>query len=415
MLFLLTSSVEATGNTTVVFLTSGTSWTVPNDWNSSNNTIEVIGGGSSGNSVAITPNSASGAGGGYSEISNLALTPGANVSYAVGAGGTSVTSNATSVAGGDTWFNATSMANCVTAGSASCVGAKGGGAATGGTGSTGGAAGSGVGTLRYTGGSGQGGTASSGGGGAAGPNGNRGAGTTSQGGSADNGTLAGPNTTDAGGNNGSEWDSLHGSGTGAYYTTGPGGHPGGKYGGGGSTAAASSASGSGGNGLIVITYRSGLTLTGNVKFLANLSIIGTLSKASGTFEIDDPIDPANKLLYHSFVESPEARDIYNGNATLDHSGAVTIQLPDYFDALNTDVTYQFFALDQAMPNLYISQEEKNNQFSIAGGVPGGDITWEITGVRHDPYILANPIIPVVEKGPTQLVNKGTCLYAPLCQ
>ena len=30
---------------TRVFITSGTSWTVPSDWNSANNTIEVIGGG----------------------------------------------------------------------------------------------------------------------------------------------------------------------------------------------------------------------------------------------------------------------------------------------------------------------------------------------------------------------------------
>src|SRR3989344_3242542 len=32
----------------IIFLTSGTSWTVPADWNSSNNTIEVIGGGGGG-------------------------------------------------------------------------------------------------------------------------------------------------------------------------------------------------------------------------------------------------------------------------------------------------------------------------------------------------------------------------------
>jgi hypothetical protein len=165
----------------------------------------------------------------------------------------------------------------------------------------------------------------------------------------------------------------------------------------------------------VAAFAAKITLSGNVKFLANLTIVGTLSKGGGTFEIDDPVDPANKILYHSFVESPDAMDVYDGIATLDSTGAVTIQLPDYFDALNGNVRYQFFALYQAMPNLYISQEEKNNQFAIAGGVPNGQISWEITGVRHDPYILANPIIPVVEKGPGQPVDKGTCLYAPLCQ
>jgi len=34
----------------------------------------------------------------------------------------------------------------------------------------------------------------------------------------------------------------------------------------------------------------------------------------------------------------------------------------------------------------------------------------VTGIRHDPYILANPIIPEVEKGPGQLVNRGEYLY-----
>jgi len=158
-----------------------------------------------------------------------------------------------------------------------------------------------------------------------------------------------------------------------------------------------------------------VTLSGNVKFLGNLAITGSLTKGSGTFAIDDPIDPANKILYHSFVESPDVKNIYDGIATLDAKGEVTVSLPAYFDALNTGVRYQFFALDQAMPNLYIKTEEKNNQFTIGGGVEGGKVSWQVTGIRHDPYILANPIIPEVEKGPGQLVDKGVCVFEPLCK
>jgi hypothetical protein len=33
---------------TTIYLTSGSTWTVPSDWNSANNTIEVIGGGGRG-------------------------------------------------------------------------------------------------------------------------------------------------------------------------------------------------------------------------------------------------------------------------------------------------------------------------------------------------------------------------------
>jgi hypothetical protein len=158
-----------------------------------------------------------------------------------------------------------------------------------------------------------------------------------------------------------------------------------------------------------------ISLTGSVKFLGNLAITGALSKGSGTFEIDDPIAPATKLLFHSFVESPDVKNVYDGIATLDKNGEATIALPAYYDALNNNSRYQFSPLDQAMPNLYIKKEEKNNQFTIAGGAAGGTISWQITGIRHDPYILAHPVIVEVLKGFGQPVNKGECLFEPLCK
>jgi hypothetical protein len=260
-----------------------------------------------------------------------------------------------------------------------------------------------------------GGGGASGGGGAGGPNGagNVGANSSGQtggsGGSGGAGSGGGGGAGGASGNsgsagsNGTEWGTIcHGSG------------------GGGGAAVAGGTGGTGGTGaqgVIVITYfGSGQnTLTRNVKFLGDLAIVGSLSKGSGTFMIDEPIDPANKILYHSFVESPDAKNIYNGTATLDESGEVTIQLPEYFDALNTAPRYQFFPMYQAMPDLYIKDEEHDNHFTIAGGMPGGEISWEITGIRKDPYILKHPIIPEVMKGPGQPVNKGECIYGPLCQ
>ena len=52
----------------------------------------------------------------------------------------------------------------------------------------------------------------------------------------------------------------------------------------------------------------------------NLSIAGSVSKAGGSFKIDHPLDPAGKYLYHSFVESPDMMNIYNGVVTLDAKG-----------------------------------------------------------------------------------------------
>jgi len=158
-----------------------------------------------------------------------------------------------------------------------------------------------------------------------------------------------------------------------------------------------------------------ITFTQSVQFKSSLNINGALAKGAGTFVIDDPLDPAGKLLYHSFVESPDAKNIYDGIATLDENGDVTIQLPDYFDALNDDVRYQFFAINQAMPNLYIKQEEHDNQFAIGGGVPGGKVSWQITGVRHDPYILLHPITVEEPKTQDTIVPPGQCIFPPLCQ
>lgn len=156
-------------------------------------------------------------------------------------------------------------------------------------------------------------------------------------------------------------------------------------------------------------------LTGNVKFLRNIAVVNSLTKSSGTFVIDHPQKPRTHLLYHSFVESPDVKNIYDGIVTLDSSGEAIIRLPHYFEALNKDFRYQFFPLKEAMPNLYIKEKVEDNQFVIAGGVPGGTVSWQITGIRHDPYIQANPIEVEMMKGPNELVDRGECIFAPLCQ
>ena len=161
--------------------------------------------------------------------------------------------------------------------------------------------------------------------------------------------------------------------------------------------------------------RAALTINANFLAKSTFSITGSVSKGAGTLVIDHPLDPENKLLYHSFVESPDAMNQYNGIATLDADGEAAIQLPDYFEALNMKFMYQFFPMHVPMPDLHIKQRVQNNRFVIAGGTPGGEISWMVTGIRHDPYILANPIIPEVEKGPGELVDKGECIFAPLCK
>ena len=78
-------------------------------------------------------------------------------------------------------------------------------------------------------------------------------------------------------------------------------------------------------------------------------------------------------------------DIYRGHVTLDAQGTAWVQMPAYFQALNMDFDYQLTAIGKAQPNLYVAQEIKDNKFQIAGGAPGAKVSWQVTGVRHDPY------------------------------
>lgn len=114
-------------------------------------------------------------------------------------------------------------------------------------------------------------------------------------------------------------------------------------------------------------------------------MVGTLRKGAGSFRIDHPLDPEHKYLSHSFVESPDMMNVYNGNVILDASGRATVELPEYFQALNRDFRYQLTAVGAPGPNLYIAEGVKRNRFQIAGGRAYAYVSWQVTGVRQDAY------------------------------
>ncbi len=133
-------------------------------------------------------------------------------------------------------------------------------------------------------------------------------------------------------------------------------------------------------------------------FAGNVNVTGTLSKGGGSFKIDHPLDPENKYLYHSFVESPDMMNIYNGNVSLDSGGVANVELPDWFATLNRDYRYQLTAIRAPGPNLYIAEEVRDNRFVIAGGEPGMRVSWQVTGIRQDAFANANRI-PVEQDKP----------------
>lgn len=155
-------------------------------------------------------------------------------------------------------------------------------------------------------------------------------------------------------------------------------------------------------------YAEGSTRAGF--FLGDVQVFGSLSKLGGSFKIDHPLDPANKYLQHSFVESPDMMNIYNGNIILDNEGNATVIMPEWFDALNRDFRYQLTAIGAPGPNLYIAQKMTNNQFSIAGGSAGMEVSWQVTGVRHDAWAEANRIQVEVPKSADRV---GTYMFPEL--
>ncbi|MCB0749634.1 MAG: hypothetical protein KDC90_19410, partial [Ignavibacteriae bacterium] len=130
--------------------------------------------------------------------------------------------------------------------------------------------------------------------------------------------------------------------------------------------------------------------SGTAIFYNNLTVNGTLSKGAGSFKIDHPLDPANKNLYHSFVESPDMMNVYNGNVILNGSGEATVTMEDWFEALNQDFRYQLTCIGGFAP-VYIAEKINGNQFKIAGGTAGMEVSWQVTGIRHDAYANAHRI------------------------
>jgi trimeric autotransporter adhesin len=125
-------------------------------------------------------------------------------------------------------------------------------------------------------------------------------------------------------------------------------------------------------------------------FSGDVFVEGTLYKNGGSFKIDHPLDPANKYLLHSFVESPDMMNVYNGNVVLDGKGEATIQLPDWFETLNRDFRYQLTSIGGFAP-LYVAQKVQNNAFKIGGGKAGMEVSWQVTGIRQDPWANAHRI------------------------
>lgn len=131
-------------------------------------------------------------------------------------------------------------------------------------------------------------------------------------------------------------------------------------------------------------------------FNGDVVVVGNLSKSGGSFQIDHPLDPANKYLLHSFVESPDMMNIYNGNVVTDGRGDAIVTLPDWFEALNRDFRYQLTAIGQPA-QAFVSSEISDGRFSIKTDKPNVKVSWQVTGIRQDAWANAHRIPTELDK------------------
>lgn len=113
--------------------------------------------------------------------------------------------------------------------------------------------------------------------------------------------------------------------------------------------------------------------------------------AAGTkaFCIDHPLDPANKYLKHFSIESDEVINLYRGTIGFDSNGEAVVEMPSYFESVNTNFSYQLTPIGGFAP-LFIKEKMADGKFIIGGGNEGLEVSWVVHAERNDPYLQQNP-------------------------
>jgi hypothetical protein len=125
----------------------------------------------------------------------------------------------------------------------------------------------------------------------------------------------------------------------------------------------------------------------------SVTIAGSLSKGSGTFKIDHPLESKKDThqLVHSFIEGPRADLIYRGTVTLTN-GSTTINIDTFtgmtegtFTALNRDI--QCFTTNESGWDLVKGKVEGNILTITSQNTESTDeISWMVVGERQDKHI-----------------------------
>ena len=142
----------------------------------------------------------------------------------------------------------------------------------------------------------------------------------------------------------------------------------------------------------------GFNASGSAVFIAtgsgNLTITGALSKGSGSFKIDHPLESKADThhLVHSFVEAPQADNIYRGKVNLvDGSATVNIDTvagmtEGTFVALNTD--FQCFTSNESDWDA-VKGSVSGNVLTIScqNTSSTATVSWLVIGERQDQHMI----------------------------
>jgi trimeric autotransporter adhesin len=123
-------------------------------------------------------------------------------------------------------------------------------------------------------------------------------------------------------------------------------------------------------------------------FEGDIYVSGSINGGSVASQIDHPLDPGNKYLSHTAVESSDMKTMYDGTVTTDGSGQAVVELPNWFEALNGDFRYQLTTIGQPA-QAWIASKIANHTFTIRTDKPNVELSWQVTGIRHDVWANAH--------------------------
>ncbi len=126
---------------------------------------------------------------------------------------------------------------------------------------------------------------------------------------------------------------------------------------------------------------------------------GAIGASIKSFVIDHPLDPANKTLKHFCAEGPEPYNVYKGTVRTDAKGYATVDLPDYYEALNKDGTVTLTVVDDGDSEDFVMAKVLGGgivqgTFRVRTSAPNTKIHWRVDAVRNDAYVQTHQ--PVAE-------------------